>query len=201
MEPLDKFGNQIYPKTYNKMLGYARVLKAHGYTESLKKANLFYRKGAEGVFVIFFADMRGTDSVPIWEDPSPLLYAQFSDGMPGWKQRRLLEREYLELRTGRLSFNEGGNGYCVVCGKDFQDEGLFCSKQCEEAYHDFWKIRCKVCGKELTWDQAVEHHLSYKEDKTITVCRSCHLKIHRGSKLQKLKPEDIPQKARRGGQS
>jgi len=27
-----------------------------------------------------------------------------------------------------------GDGYCVVCGKDFQDEGLFCSKECELEY-------------------------------------------------------------------
>lgn len=113
------------------------------------------------------------------------------------------EQEYRALRICRLSFyeecepeglmfGEGGDGYCVVCGKDFQDEGLFCSKQCEEAYGDFGKTRCQVCGKELTWDQALEHHLSYDDDKTITVCRSCHLNIHRGSKLPRLKPQDIP---------
>lgn len=204
MEPFDKFGNQIYPKTYNKMLGYSRILIKNGYSESVKKPNLFFRKD-EDAGVIFFADMRGTDIVAIWEDPSPMLYVRFPNDMPRWNQKRLLEEEYRALRICRLSFyeecepgglmfGEGGDGYCIVCGKDFQDEGLFCSKQCEEAYGDLGKTRCQVCGKELAWDQALEHHLSYEEDKTITVCRSCHLKIHRGSKLPRLKPQDMQER-------
>jgi len=198
MQPIDKFGQPIYQRTYDKMLRFGRILTSKGYVESKNKPNLFFRKTPE---VIFFADMRGTDVVSIWEDPSPLLYAKFPDGMPRWKQKRLLEEEYRELGICRFSFyeefepeglmcGEGGDGYCIVCGKDFQDEGLFCSRQCEEAYDDFEKTRCQVCGKELTWNQAVEHHLSYEENKTITVCRSCHVKIHRGSKLPKLKPID-----------
>jgi hypothetical protein len=126
MEPFDKFGNQIYPKTYNKMLGYARVLKAHGFTESLKKPNLFYRKDVERVFkqdfeggvditqVVFFADMRGTDVVPIWEDSSPLLYARFRDDMLEWQRRRLLEEEYFELAICRFSFYEECGGATVI---------------------------------------------------------------------------------------
>ena len=198
MEPKDKFGNEIYPKTYNKMLGYARILERHNYRESKKKPNLFYRKDGN---VIFFADMRGTDMVPIWEDPSPLLYAQFPDNKPMWNQRRLMKKEIETLKICRLSFydeyepnglmfDEYGDGYCKVCGKDFQDDGLYCSLQCARADEYLYQLRCRVCGKELNWGKGIEHHLGYKENKTIFVCRSCHMKIHRGSKLPWLKPSD-----------
>jgi len=208
MKPIDKFGNEIYPKTYNKMLGYSRVLKAHNYTESLGKPNLFYKHDGQAHFysnqytmVTLFADMRGTELVPIWEDPSPLLYAQFSSNPPKWLMKRLLEQEYEELRVCRLSFfaeyepeglmfSEGGDGYCIVCGKDFQADGLYCSPQCQQADENLGKIKCRVCGKVLEYNQTIEHHLEYAENKTILICRSCHLKIHRGTKLPHLKPVD-----------
>ena len=198
MEPVDKLGRQIYPKTYSKMLTYGRTLKKFGYRESLNKPNLFYRKDEDNG-VVFFADMRGTDVVPVYEDPSPMLYAKFPDVMPTWKRKRIFEQEYGELPICRVSFYEefepeglmfgdGGNGFCIVCGKDFHNEGLYCSPQCEEAHKSLTKVRCRVCGKVLEYTQSVEHHLNYAENKKITVCRSCHLKIHRGTKLPNLKP-------------
>ncbi|MBU1449190.1 HNH endonuclease [Patescibacteria group bacterium] len=208
MKPIDKFGNKIYPQTYNKMLGYSGVLKSHHYTESLRKPNLFYKHDGQAHFyskqytiVTFFADMRGTKEVAIWEDPSPLFYAQFTNSPPQWLQRRLAFTEFNELRICHLSFydecepdglmfGEGGDGHCIVCGKDFQAEGLYCSPQCQEADKDLGKVKCRVCGKVLEYNQVIEHHLEYAENKTILVCRSCHLKIHRGAKLPRLKPID-----------
>ena len=100
--------------------------------------------------------MRGTDEVPIWEDPTPLFYWKFvneGEKYPDWKKRRILVKKMNRLKEDfdvptRLSFFEEcepdglffgyggivGDGYCVVCGKDFQDEGLFCSKECELEY-------------------------------------------------------------------
>ena len=138
MEPIDKFGNEIYSKTYNRMLGYSRVLTRRGYFESTNKPNLFYKKDDDNN-VIFFADMRGTEEVPIWEDSSPLFYAKFLNEIPQWKKKRLLEKEFFEVAICRLSFydecepdgwvfSEGGNGYCIICGKDFQSDGLYCSE-------------------------------------------------------------------------
>lgn len=205
MKPLDKFDTQIYPKTYNKMLGYSRVLKAHGYTESSRKPNLFYKHDGNAYFYgtqwttpTFFADMRGTVEVPIWEDPSPLFYVQFSGTPPKWLKNRLAGEEFDELNICRESYDpdleeyntQGDRGYCRVCGKDFQADGLYCSPRCQEADKDLAKVKCRVCGKILELSQAIEHHLEYAENKKILVCRSCHLKIHRGAKLPYLKPSD-----------
>jgi len=203
MKPVDKFGNPIYSKTYETMLGFGRLLTKHGYVESFKKPNLFYRKAEDGT--VYFADMRGTDIVAIWEDPSPLFYWKFPEHVPEWKQRRLIKRELEELPILRLSFyeecepdglmfGEAGDGYCLVCGKDFQDEGNFCSALCKEAFADLGKDVCRVCGKLMDYGEAIRHHLEYADEKTIIVCRSCHSKIHRGSKLPKLKPLDSREK-------
>ncbi len=82
------------------------------------------------------------------------------------------------------------NGYCTVCGKDFQEGGLYCSQQCQQADKDLGKVKCQICGKALGYNQVIAHHLHYAENKTISVCQSCHLKIHRGVKLPHLKPVD-----------
>lgn len=207
MIPVDKFGNKIYTKTYKKMLRYSHILKSHGYKESKKKPNLFYRHDDEEYFwgetdnqctkVIFFADMRGTESVPIWENTSPLLYARFTGNPPLWLKNRLLYEEFERLKICWLSYEvldlenpSSGIGYCVVCGKDFQNNGLYCSPSCEYAMEELGKDRCRVCGKLLPYNLLKQHHLSYtkKDEKTIEVCCSCHLKIHRGEKLRRLKP-------------
>lgn len=198
MQPIDKFGREIYADTYNKMLHFGSILLRSNYKESRNKANLFFKKSGQNV--IFFADMRGTEIVPLWEDPSPLLYATFPGTMPKWERRRLMEQEHASLGIGRFSFydgfepdglffGDGGDGYCIVCHKDFSGEGLFCSTRCEQAYKEMGKERCSICGKELPYDKLIQHHINYPENKTINVCRSCHSKIHKGSSLEKLKPQ------------
>lgn len=222
MQNKDKFGRKIYPKVFEKLLGYARVLEMHGYKESINKPNLFYKvkdrkwvKGPtfeNGEFkdgkyeIIFFADMRGTKYIPIWEEPYPHFYGKFPEGMPEWKKIRLMEEETNGIPILYISFSEQhdlayeGNGYCKTCGKDFHADGLFCSKDCEEIYNYLWKTRCQVCGKELDANDVIKHHINYYDDKTIIVCRSCHAKIHFGSDFLKLKPEDTRPKKKRDGQ-
>jgi hypothetical protein len=206
MQPIDKFGHPIYPKIYSQLVGYSRVLKYHGYIESAKKPNLFFKHMGEAYFFnnkeqwttpTFFADMRGTSEVPIWSDPSPLFYVTFSGEPPRWLKNRLAGQEFDNLRICRESYEpdleeystQGDNGYCIICGKDFQDEGAYCSKQCENAERNFALPRCQVCG-EISDNGLLKHHLNYAEDKTIIICQSCHLKIHRGNNLPELKPVD-----------
>ena len=140
MKPEDKFGKKIYQQTFQQMLHFGSILLRNGYSESKNKPNLFYR--AESQDLVFFADMRGTDTIHIWEDPTPLLYVNFPESMPQWKRKRLIQKEHAILGIGRFSFfdecepeglmfGEGGDGYCIVCHKDFSDEGLFCSDQCK----------------------------------------------------------------------
>jgi len=192
-----QFGSNIYPETREKLLACARVLESHGYFESKRKPNLFYKTDQEEG-IVYFADMRGTDMVPIWSEPYPLFYVKFTKELPRWKRNRLAGKEFRELAICRESYDldldeyntQGDDGFCVVCGKDFQDDGSCCSPECKEAWGSMWQPYCRVCGKKLKDDEIIEHHLSYGENKTITVCRSCHLKIHRGSKLPKLRPVD-----------
>jgi hypothetical protein len=199
MKPIDKFGRPIYSRTYEKMMGFARVLVAHGYKESLKKTNLFYKNeikeyfdgGWKRVNITFFADMRGVGYSTLWEDASPLFYVKANRIVSGWVECRLAKEEFREIKICRSSFDlMGGDGYCIVCGKDFGSDGFYCSEQCERADGYLMGVsKCRVCGKELD-DDFVSHHLSYGENKKIIVCRSCHGKIHMGNKFVGLKPVD-----------
>ncbi len=150
----DKFGNQIYYSKFKILIETAKKLQELNYKESFKKQNLFFKKTGEGCM---FADMRGTDEVPIWEDTDPLFYWLFNEDIPYWKQRRLIEEEikiFIKRKCPfRVSFDvhdnpifnfenyesgsfvdfEGGefdweNGFCKKCQKDFQDEGSFCAE-------------------------------------------------------------------------
>jgi len=87
------------------MLNTGQKLTELGYQESRKKPNLFYNKVEHGVF---FADLRGTEEVPIWDDQRPLFYWQLDETLPAWKCRRLIKEELIRLGTRggkcRLSF-------------------------------------------------------------------------------------------------
>lgn len=133
----DKFGNKIYDRPWAALCRHGEALLKAGYRESSKSPNLFFRKSADGMY---FADMRGTKEIPIWEDPVPLVYWRFGRTMPEWKQRRLAGEELERLNTlgvsPRVSYNEelfyegADDGYCKECGKDFQAAGRYCSDVC-----------------------------------------------------------------------
>jgi hypothetical protein len=210
MNPKDKYGNPIYPHIFKKLLHNAKVLESLGFMESKNKPNLFYKKIDEG---LLFADMRSSEVVPIWQDTRPLFYWKFNDGVPKWKARRIVKRELTELGQNgcesRLSFEahsdpifenvsssiseeslvfDWPDGYCKLCGKDFQDDGNYCSEKCEKAHEETWKDHCAKCGKSLDFKSVLWHHISYvPEEKKIPLCRSCHLKVHK-SKDSALKP-------------
>ncbi len=171
--------------------------------------------------------MRGTEIVPIWEAPYPLLYA--ARNSEAWKRRRALgeatkELDELEI-PNRLSFFEtcepGGlffgpedelqDGTCKLCAKEFNAEGLFCSKDCEVTYSQLKEMRreeykqqlkCAVCGQILEfWSKnTIEHHVNYKPEKVVHVCRSCHRKIHaRHDLYPNLAPKKPPDWKAKGG--
>jgi len=102
MKPEDKYGNEICQEVYQKMRHFGRMLLSHGYKESKIKPNLFYRLRSKDF--LYFADLRGTHKVRIYDDPTPLLYATFPDIKPKLEIKRLLEEEQARLGFGRFSY-------------------------------------------------------------------------------------------------
>lgn len=195
MKDFDKFGHPIWEKTWQILLRQGRALLKCGYKESVKKPNLFYRAIKEGVF---FADMRSSPIVPIWEDTDALFYWNIDEALPVWEKRKIINREMemiaIEGCPCRLSAEQldldldGGEGVCIVCENEFNHDGVFCSPGCEAASAELFQTRCARCGKLLDFKTAIQHHLSYDPEKTIEVCRSCHLKIHRSKNGSQLRP-------------
>ena len=193
----DGFGNDISPSTYAVMEKYGVLLLSKSFTESWEKQNLFHKNTPEANF---YADMRGTPEIPIVEDTRPVFYCLPEKNVPLWKVRRHMKIELEELnRSGcfcRLPYNmragEGvfagthvviyqeicyygwNDGYCGYCGKDFQDEGSFCSDECKQKYHDATLENCKVCNESLEGREHVKHHVSYFPEEIIFVHRKCH---------------------------
>ena len=221
MKREDKFGRRIFSATvWSQMLSTGKKLIELGYTESVNKPNLFYSKREYGMF---FADMRGTEIVPIWDDPCPLFYWNFDAGLPPWKCRRYIKEELLRLGNNgakcRLSFYfmedplfdnmnmcideedlifEWNDGYCQLCGKDFRDEGSFCSPDCEKKFFHNLKKTCPVCGKKIEFEEEVKHHIKYAPpEKAVFVHLGCHTRIHRTKMYPELKPVDKKEDAKR----
>ncbi len=222
----DKFGNKIYPNIFSVLKKFEKILLTHGYIESKDKPNLFSKNIiVESKYKLdlfdqcfdrgkFYADMRGTEEVKIWEDPAPLFYWRFQKPVDLWLRRRLIKTELLSLyKAGcpcRLSFyfheckefenistqtcDEDGvfdwpDGYCIFCKKDFRGEGEFCTPECELKYTEtFIYIKCVVCDQPKPHEQIIRHHVCYNPEQTIIVCRGCHLKIHRTNQYPHLKP-------------
>jgi len=68
----NKDGRPIYSdKKWQQLLETGEILETIGYSESYNKPNLFYKPINGGAV---FADLRGTDDVPIWGDLRPLVY-------------------------------------------------------------------------------------------------------------------------------
>jgi hypothetical protein len=186
MQPYDKMGRKIYPNCYDVLLRIGETLTRLGWRESKKSANLFYKELAG---CIVFADMRGTEIVPIWEDPRPMIYVS-NDEKEQWKRRRSNIITKKELDKAEVPYRhsfydlceEGGleygdinwdykypdvfaKGFCNLksCDKMLDDGDLFCSKECELAY-----------------DQLQERELRIEEAKGINRlprCAICKIKL------------------------
>lgn len=101
MRPVDKFGNKIYPAVYNRLLSIGKQLESIGFVESKAKPNLFYLVVEKA---IFYADMRGTDEVKIWEQPVPLVWMQSGEDMPLWKRNRMQNQIENTLNSNKIKF-------------------------------------------------------------------------------------------------
>lgn len=132
MEPVDKFGRGIFGVAWFRLCENGRMLKNAGYSET-KKPNLFIRYDSG---FRLYADMRGTDVIPIWDDTRPLFYlfpSNNEEADQSIKKRNSimaseiarLQREGVEVR---LSFYEeaepgsdsfGSYFQCVNCNRAF----------------------------------------------------------------------------------
>ncbi len=181
MIPRDKFGNQIYSYIFKTLKENGKFLVNLGYSESTNKPNLFYLRNTQACY---YADMRGTEDVAIWNDTRPLFYWKFANSVPNWERRHLLKYELSRLFqtqcSCRLSFyaprssiefenisifidTDNGVydwdiGFCCYCKKDFQNEGEYCSTECRENYKNSLIQECIVCKKKVhsfdDWDTA-----------------------------------------------
>jgi len=152
MEPIDKCGNQIYPKIYSILCEIAIKLKNIGYIESKKEPNLFIRSFENGCI---FADLRGTKLVRIWDDPVPLITFHFENSVPNWKRHRVINDTYSELDDYAIRWRDltdideswmdwpseliywsnvygPYDGSCKTCNLDIQKDDYFCSESCKE---------------------------------------------------------------------
>ena len=68
MKAEDKFGRAINSNLYIQMVAIGDKLLELNWRESYTKPNLFLNQFDE---VMVFADMRGTEEVPLWDDHSP----------------------------------------------------------------------------------------------------------------------------------
>ena len=104
----NKDGRPIFSETtWRRLLNTGKKLEALGYAELSHKQNLFSRKVDHGHI---YADLRGTEEVPIWNDPVPLLYFFAGQGkaVPEEEERTILKEEFKRLRDAdcrpRFSF-------------------------------------------------------------------------------------------------
>jgi len=161
-------------------------LRDIGYSESVNKPNLFYKPLSNGGAV--FADMRTSGIIWVWVKSKD----------KNWWNVRTAEREFENLQLkrfySRLELScSYGNGYCERCGKDFQDNGSYCSDECERIvfYENFITTYnpdiCELCG-EYVYKGAEKHHTSYYPEITILLHHKCHRKIHYTDLYPHLKP-------------
>ena len=156
MKAVDKFGNPIYSRVFEKLLMIGEVLRENSWRERADKPNLFYKK-FEDIFV--HADMRGTEIIPIWKEPVPMLYSMKTG--EDWKDRKVLRKASEELKKCGIEYRYSyyhdcepsekdleeyqrnmdmfgidglADGKCRKCEKDFDSDGLFCSEKCESDF-------------------------------------------------------------------
>jgi len=128
--------------------------------------------------------------------------------------------DYILLKEEDQIENYEEDGFCKGCLKDFKEDGYFCSDECRNKALKMYLARlinkapiCEHCKKRildpeegkrvkelLNEDVAIiahQHHVSYKDNRTVTLCASCHSKTHHSndSSFEELKPDSKrPQK-------
>ena len=100
MQPFDKFGKPIYSYIFHQMKEHGEKLISLGYQET-REANLFILRNPS---VVFMADMRGTQYMPIWKDPRPVVYVSNRDEVEIHGVKRDFERVAWRIELARLQF-------------------------------------------------------------------------------------------------
>jgi hypothetical protein len=175
MEPIDIKGRPIKSYIFKQLQNIGITLENFEWRESKNKPNLFYKTFNK---VTVFADMRGTEVIPIWEEPYPYIYA--ISGFEDWERRKAIRLALRDFENGeiehRSSFydtsepdglffgpeDEQADGFCKMCEAEIIAEdmrtALFCSDHCDKAYAQLKEMRrenqenvtkCVLCGKPL----------------------------------------------------
>lgn len=77
MRPVDYRGRVLYDEVWDRVYFYGAALLERGYVEATSKWNLFLLAYPT---VTFFAGLRGTKDIDIWEDRRPLFWWQLAKG-------------------------------------------------------------------------------------------------------------------------
>ncbi|MDA8346786.1 MAG: hypothetical protein M0Z66_15170 [Thermaerobacter sp.] len=107
----DSSGRELYPHVFRKIQRIGRQLEELGYREARSKPNLFVCRNQT---VTFFADLRGTDDVPIFVDQRALWWRDWTlppSAIPLEVRRRIIAIERLRLWNVpiRQSYAMSGN--------------------------------------------------------------------------------------------
>ena len=108
----DKFGKHIPNSTFRIVKDIAERLERIGYIEMKNNPNLFCYKSGD---VTFYADFRGTNEVPIWIDPKPLIY---------WFPKEVDENLWLSILSHFELLGENGIAKRISFYEEFELGGL-----------------------------------------------------------------------------
>jgi len=172
-----------------------------GYRESKFTKGIFYKKCRFGTSKLDFRNV-GFLSRSEQVKEGPLFY--YSPIQSTWQSRRERKSERKLLDSNKIKYrhsskekflekvHEEGDGFCVFCNIDFQDEGLHCSKECERMCQNFPTEFCDACFEPISFqfrhENTIEHHISYFPEELIVVHKECHNVIHNSWEYPHLRP-------------
>jgi predicted RNA-binding Zn-ribbon protein involved in translation (DUF1610 family) len=108
----DRFGKLISKSVFRIIKDIAEHLERIGYIETKNKPNLFCYKSGK---VTFYADFRGTNEIPIWMDPKPLIY---------WFPKRVDENLWLSVLSHFELLGEKGIAKRISFYEESEPGGL-----------------------------------------------------------------------------
>ena len=118
IQPFDKFGNSIYSHVFQTLLSIGEKLIDIGYSESIQKPNLFFSvrkfEWKDTIYeCCFFADMRGTEIIKIWQEPVPLFWLD-ARKIPSWIASRMKSEELGRLKEADIPYRFSYESYFSI---------------------------------------------------------------------------------------
>ena len=102
----DKFGREMYPRVWRRVLQNAAILQRLGFVQSNEKPWLFRHRLPKGCGVVF-ANFGSTEEIALWEDPSALVHWQLKE-RSGAEEHALIQQLLQTCRAAgvevRVSF-------------------------------------------------------------------------------------------------